>query len=299
MAELPRQNIKNRFPLTLLSKAYLRDHFFEGKAVFPAVEALITLARAVQSLYPEVNLFHLARAQFPRMLVIDPASDALDVQIEIETSADGISASLMTALQIKNSTIHRTLEHARVTFVRETASPRPAISWRSLRKLEGECIHVPAVSIYRELIPFGLSYQNIIGDLSVSPDGALAEITGGGGEADDSLLGSPFVLDAAMHAACVWGQRFTDIVPFPVGIDRRVIYEPTKKGESYLACIKPVETSREPLVFDVWIFAQNGIMCESITGLRMRDVTQGRMRPPRWIQEGIWKKSSSSASEHT
>ena len=287
MAELPRQNIKNRFPFTLSAKAYLRDHFFEGKAVFPAVEALITLARAVQSLYPEANLLHLACAQFPRMLVIDPAADTLDVQIEIEASGDDISASLTTLMQIKNSTIVRALEHARVTFVQETASPQPAISWRTFRKPDGECIHVPAVSIYRELIPFGLSYQNIIGDLSVSTGGALAEIKGGGGEADDSLLGSPFVLDAAMHAACVWGQRFTDIVPFPVGIDRRVIFAPTKKGGSYLACIKPVKTSREPLVFDAWIFAQNGIMCESITGLHMRDVTQGRMRPPAWIQEGI------------
>jgi hypothetical protein len=263
------------------------------------VEALITLARAVQNHSPEANLLSQACAQFPRMLVIDPASHALDVQIEIEASPDGISASLLTLLHGKNSTVVRALEHARVTFVQEAAPPGPAISWRSVRKLDGECIHVPAVSIYRELIPFGLSYQNIIGDLSVSPGGALAKITGGRGEADDSLLGSPFVLDAAMHAACVWGQRFTDIVPFPVGIDRRVIYAPTEKGESYLACIKPVETSREPLVFDVWIFAQDGIMCESITGLRMRDVTQGRMRPPKWIQEGIWKKSSSSASEHT
>lgn len=270
----------------------MRDHFFEGKAVFPAVEALITLARAVQSLYPEASLLHLACAQFPRMLVINPAVDQQDVQIEIETSADGISASLTTLMEIKNSTIRRTLEHARVTFVQETASPQPAISWRAFRKPGGECIHVPAVSIYRELIPFGRSYQNITGDLTVAKEGALAEITGGSGEADDSLLGSPFVLDAAMHAACVWGQRYADIVAFPVGIDRRVIYSPTKKGETYQACIKPRETDGESLMFDAWIFDQHGIICESISGLTMRDVTQGRMRPPEWIQEGVWKKSS-------
>jgi len=282
--------MRHRVPYSLPTRPYLRDHCFAGKAVFPAVEALIALARAVQDHLPGANLLSQACARFPRMLVIDPASDALDVQIEIETSADGISASLLTVLHGKNSAIVRALEHARVTFVQEAAPPGPAISGRSLRKLEGECIHVPAASVYRELIPFGASYQNIIGDLSVSIGGAFAEITGGGGEADDLLLGSPFVLDAAMHAACVWGQRFTDIVPFPVGIDKRVIYAPTKKGESYLACIKPVESSREPLVFDVRIFAEKGILCESITGLHMRDVTQGRMRPPKWIQEGIWKK---------
>ena len=255
------------------------------------MEALITLAQAVESLYPEANLHHLACAQFLRMLVIDPAFDRLDVQVEIETSSDGISAVLMTLMQMKNSAIRRTLEHARVTFVQEAVLPQPAISWRALRKLDGECIHVPTASIYRELIPFGSSYQNITGDLSVAEGGALAEIRGGSGEADDSLLGSPFVLDAAMHAACVWGQRYTNIVPFPIGIDRRVIYAPTKKGEAYLARIKPVKTDREPLIFDAWIFDQRGIMCESIQGLQMRDVTQGRMRPPAWIQEGIWKKS--------
>lgn len=279
--------MRRRFPHVLSTRPYLRDHSFEGKAVFPAVEALITLARAVHNHCAGANLLNQTSAQFPRMLVIDPAHDALDVQIEIEETADGISASLLTLMHGRSSAIVRALEHARVTFVQEAAPHKPVTCRRSAGKLEGECIHVPAVSVYRELIPFGPSYQNIVGDLSVSADGALAEIAGGDGEADDSLLGSPFVLDAAMHAACVWAQRFTDSVPFPVGIDRRVIYAPTKKGGSYLARVKPVEASRDPLVFDVWIFDQNDILYESITGLHMRDVTQGRMRPPRWIREGI------------
>ncbi|MRR16815.1 MAG: hypothetical protein EG826_10210 [Deltaproteobacteria bacterium] len=287
MADLPGQRMKRRFPYVLSTRPYLHDHSFEGKAVFPAVEALITLARAVQNHSSGAHLLNQASAQFSRMLVIDPAREVLDVQIEIEAAAEGISASLWTVMHGKSSAMVRALEHARVTFVQEDAPPKPVICRRSAGKLEGECIHVPAVSVYRELIPFGLSYQNMVGDLSVSMDGAVAEIAGGGGEADESLLGSPFVLDAAMHAACVWAQRFTDIVAFPVGIDRRIIYAPTKKGGSYLARVKPVETSRDLLVFDVWIFDQDGILCEDITGLRMRDVTQGRMRPPRWIREGI------------
>ena len=184
----------------------------------------------------------------------------------------------------------RTLEHARLTFVQNMVLPEPVISFRTARKLEGECISVPAVSIYRELIPFGLSYQNIIGDLSVSKEGALANISGGSGEADDSFLGSPFVLDATMHAACVWGQRFADIVSFPVGFDQRVIYVPAKKGKSYIARVKPVDASRETLLFDVWIYDEKGTIHESVTGLRMRDVTGGRVRPPSWIRETAWKK---------
>ncbi len=282
MADLSRQNISGRFPATLEISPYLRDHFFEGKAVFPAVEALITLAHAVKSCYPQASLHNLTCALFPRMLAIDPDGERQDVQIEIKDSADGINASLLTSIKIKNSAISRILEHAKVTFVQSMVLPEPSMSFRMARKLESGCIQVPAASIYRELIPFGSSYQNIIGDLAISKEGALAEIAGGSGKADDTLLGSPFVLDAAMHAACVWGQRFAGIVPFPVGFDQRIIYVPAKKGGFYTAMIRPVNMSRENLIFDAWIFDQNGIMHESISGLQMRDITQGRMRPPEW-----------------
>ena len=290
MANLSRQNIKTRFPFYLEIRPYLRDHFFAGKVVYPAVETMITLAQAVNSHYPQANLRVLTQANFSRMLTIGSA-DRQEAQIEIAVDESGIRASLLTSLTIHNGAMKRTLEHARVTFSPKEILPEPLLSRPDTRKLAGECIHVPAASIYRELIPFGLSYQNIIGDLAVSPDGALADIAGGSGDATDSLLGSPFVLDAAMHAACVWGQRFAGMVPFPVGFDQRIIYTPAKKGGFYLARIVPVDTSRESLIFDAWIFDQNGILHESISGLRMRDVTQGRMLPPEWIKEGAWKKS--------
>lgn len=281
--------MKNRFPFTLEIRPYLRDHCFEGKIVLPAVEAMITLACAVNSHFPQTGLRMLAQAKFPRMLTLGSA-DHQDAQVEVEFTGEDIRASLLTSVKINNGAMRRTLEHARVTFIQKKVLPGPSLSYRDARKLAGECIHVPAASIYRELIPFGPSYQNIIGDLAVSPDGALADIAGGSGEACDRLLGSPFVLDAVMHAACVWGQRFTNIVPFPVGIDQRIIHLPAKKGASYLARIAPVDVCRESLIFDAWIFDQNGIMHESISGLRMRDVTHGRMRPPGWLKEGTWKK---------
>jgi len=291
MANLSRENLKSRFRVALSTPAYLKDHSFEGRIVFPAVEAMITLARAMGNRYPGAALRTLTQAHFPRILAVDPAGSQTDAEIELSVSDTGISASLLTTLEIKARTMSRTLEHARVTFTGGTALPEASISFRQARKLETECINVPAAAIYRELIPFGPAYQNIVGDLSVSEDGALADIRGGSGEADESLLGSPFVLDAAMHAACVWGQRFAGIVAFPVGFDHRTIHQPTRRGGSYLARIKPVQTRCEPLIFDVWIFDQNGIIHESIGGLRMRDVTRGRMRPPDWLMESVWKKS--------
>lgn len=290
MADLSRQNLKSRYPFSLEIQPYLRDHFFEGKAVFPAVETLIVLARAVQRRYPQMNMQKLAQAQFSRMLVLEPDVRCCEAQIEIDPSGEGVSASLLTSVKIKQGTITRTLEHARVTFSEQPVLPQPSLSFRTARKLRNDCIGVPAETIYRELIPFGPSYRNIIGDLSVASDGALADVSGGSTE--DGLLGSPFALDATMHAACVWGQRFTGLVPFPVGMDYRIIHTPTRRGGSYLARISPVDVSREPLIFDAWIFDQQGIICESIVGLRMRDVTQGRMKPPLWIKDEAWKKSS-------
>lgn len=278
--------MKSRFSYTLSIKPYWHDHFFEGQAVFPAVEALVTLAAAVRSLYPRAVLHHMTGARFPRRLILEPAGDQQPVQIEIEAPAADISAALLTSIKIKNNTIGRTLEHARVTFVQDAVLPEQTLSFRRARKLDGACISVPAVSVYRELIPFGLSYQNMVGDLSISESGALADISGGG-ETDDVLLGSPFVLDAAMHAACVWGQRFADIVSFPVGFDRRIIHNTARTGMSYFARIKPVMTSGGTLIFDAWIFDQDGLLSESISGLRMRDISRGRMRPPQWIKEGV------------
>ncbi len=290
MADISRQNLKSRFPYSIEIKAYLRDHFFEGKAVFPAVEAMIVLARAMQGRYPQANLKMLTGAQFSRMLILEPDADHLKTQIEIDPSDEGVRASLLTSVKIKQSAMTRTLEHARVTFSEHPVLPSPLLSFRAARKLQSECIGVPAESIYRELIPFGPAYRNIIGDLSVAADGALADVSGG--TLEDDILGSPFVLDATMHAACVWGQRFAGVVPFPVGIDQRIIHAPTCRGGAYLARISPVDVSREPLIFDAWIFDQQGVLCESISGLRMRDVTQGRMKPPQWIKDEAWKKSS-------
>ena len=133
-----------------------------------------------------------------------------------------------------------------------------------MEKLGGKSISVPAATIYRELVPFGRAYQNIIGDLTVSPEGALAYLSGGNVEADDSLLGSPFPLDAAMHAACVWGQRFSGMVPFPTGFEKRFIYQKTKKGDSYLGRVMPVKVDQQSLMFDAWIYGLDGVIYEAI-----------------------------------
>jgi hypothetical protein len=284
MEELSRQNLKDRWDFSLMVAPYWRDHCFEDRAVLPAVEAMILLASAARRHCPEVRLNSLKNAQFSRLLELDLQAGRQEISFEIEKVNAGWSAALRSKLKMDGG-VKRTLEHARVIFAAdETLSVPPAV-FKNIEKLEGDCLSVPSFAIYRELIPFGPSYRNIVGDLSVSQEGALAYLSGGEGQADDSLLGSPFVMDAAMHAACVWGQRFRDVVAFPVGFEQRLIYAPTRKGRTYLGRIVPLEGSREPLAFDVWIYDEKGVLCERIISLKMRNVTQGRLRPPSWIRE--------------
>ncbi len=282
---VPQINKKGRYLLTIEVSPYLRDHHFEGKVILPAVEILIVLARAVKHNFPQRSIHCLLNASFPRFLPIAPEALRLPVFVDLENiENDHMTAVLLTSIRSKQSGIGRTLEHARVEFALDDSAPCPGVPFRVLEKLEGEYIRIPAATIYRELIPFGRAYQNIIGDLALSPEGALAYLSGGNDEADENLLGSPFPLDAAMHAASVWGQRFSDIIPFPTGFEKRVIYQKTRKGGTYLGRVVPVSIDRESLLFDAWIYDLNGVIYEAISGIKMRDVTQGRLHPPQWMK---------------
>jgi len=64
------------------------------------------------------------------------------------------------------------------------------------------------------------------------PKGALAYLRAGATRRMKIWLGSPFPLDAAMHAACVWGQRFGGIVPFSCCFEKRVILSEDKKKKA-------------------------------------------------------------------
>jgi len=274
-------NEKRRLPLSIPINTYLRDHHYEGRVILPAVEALIALACGVFRNYPRTNFSCLANVSFPRFLVVPDEATCVHAFVETERDEEKIIARLLTVMQTKAG-ISRALEHASVEFPLKPEDMMPPSAHRE--KLGGDCINIPAATIYRELVNFGPAYRNITGDLSISPEGVLCCISGGGSNAASDILGSPFVFDAAMHAACVWGQRYRDIVAFPVGFARREIHCKTKKGGAYVGRIWPETVTSDELIFDIQIWEESGVLCESIKGLRMRDVSGGRMKPPAWIK---------------
>jgi hypothetical protein len=147
-----------------------------------------------------------------------------------------------------------------------------------------------AHSIYRELVPFKPSFHSIQGDLQLFRSGACATVKALPDDPKDAfktVLGSGFPLDGAFHAGCVWSQRFFGIVAFPVGFDKRIIYTPTVEHKAYTARVIPQYQTRGTLGFDIWIMDDQENLCEAVSGVMMRDVSGGTVKPPAWIREGI------------
>ena len=279
---------KERYPLEIKAYPYLQDHYFEGQAILPAVEALIIMAGVAVANFPQVNVCLQRQARFPRFLSIDPQEQIKKVFTDITDVDDGsLSVTISTMAKAKAGIISRRLEHAYVEFALSPLQDHPISPSPNWNQIGGKHFSVPAAAIYRELVPFGKAYQNIVSDLAMSPQGAIAHLYGGEGDADDDLIGSPFPLDAALHAACTWGQRYAGIVAFPVGFAERIIYHKTKKEKKYIGRIIPVNINREPLIFDAFIYDLDGIIYESVSGIQMRDVSQGRLRPPDWIKADL------------
>ncbi len=169
-------------------------------------------------------------------------------------------------------------EHARVGFSADPARIAPP-PLDLVASLEGPCRRIPAETIYAGLVPFGPAYRNLQGTLLLSGDGALARIGGGMDTGDSPSCGSPFPLDAALHAACVWGQHFQGATLFPVAFGRRWIQEPTAPGERYVARVFFTGKRGKASVFDLWIYGEDGSWREAALGVEMQDRGAGEVRP--------------------
>ncbi|MBS3732885.1 MAG: polyketide synthase dehydratase domain-containing protein [Desulfobacterales bacterium] len=272
-----------RQPVRIKVFSYLRDHVFESAAVFPAVESMQQLARTAQGLEADLDIKTLLDAEFGKFLVIDEPEESIEAFVEIENLPDKrLSAALITRMRAGRSGMTRTREHARACFARAgMLSDYPEVP--DFAKSEVE-MQVPASEVYRELVPMGPAYQNLAGSVGLWPQGASAEIQTPDLAESDGPLGSPFALDAAFHAACVWGQRYSGFIGFPVGFARRHVIRPTGPGGKYRASVHPAGCGRGENVFDLWIFGPENQIFEVVCGLRMRDVTGGRKNPPAWIR---------------
>lgn len=277
-------------PLVLAIQPWFADHCFNGTTVLPAVETMALLAVAVAEAHPEIALQVMEEVRFSKFLEIPPGATAMEVILEGTRYADGsLQARLLSRKQLKMAT--RLTEHGEVRF--PLAASLPELTTESPLDPgaadRGE-IEIPATRVYAELVPFGPGYHTLQGTLHLSGGKAWGSLRAPTFAAPANLpksLGSPFPLDGAFHAACVLGQCVVDFVPFPVGLDRRVILRPTQPGGNYLVRVELRGQTRNELVFDLEILDDTGRVHEQVSGIRMRDVSGGRIKPPGWIRNSL------------
>lgn len=253
--------------------------------MLPAVEAMALLARRVRAGDPGRQIHTLEQARFAKFLAIDPALITMEALYELTLDEQNrLRAARVTKTTSKTGTISRYIEHAGMIFSNRPDSG-PHWPMDLAAALTGLRYLVAPERLYDELVPFGPHFQTICSPLALTEDGAMALVRAPDhpGITPDPDQGSPHPLDGAFHGACVWGQRHAGVVAFPVGIERRTIFAPTRAGETYLARILPLKRPGPALGFDIVIMDLDGRIREAAWGVEMRDVSHGRWRPPAWI----------------
>ena len=275
--------IKNtRVPVFIKAYTYLNDHRFEGRAVLPAVEVMQLLSGSVSREIEGINAGNIFNAEFLRFLPIDEGIETIKAFNEITEDENHDLRSVLIVEERLKGGIKRLKEHAALIFKR-AETDFEQLSFEEANKIDPETYKVTAEKVYSELVPFGASYHNIVDDVQLFKGGALTRVKAQDIVSIQGPLGSPFPLDAALHAACVWGQRYSGFVGFPVSFRSRHIIRPTVAGDTYFCRVNPVSINPGQAQFDIWIYGEGGVLFEAVFNVNMKDVTSGRMRPPLWI----------------
>ena len=269
-------------------RPWFADHQVDGRVVLPAVESMLLLAEEVARTMPGMDIRIMEQVRFSKFLEIPGGSSRIAAFIEYEGQDDG-SVLVRLVSRVRRGTFARLQEHGSILF-----SPARAGGWPAAENLpiplSGPVTRISARRIYRELVPFGSGYHTLRDQLYLTDEGAWGSLQAPEFSSQgqtEKILGSPFPLDGAFHAACVLGQRCADFVPFPVGLRRRMTAKPTVAGGSYFTRVKLISRKPDELVFDLGIFDRNGALYEDIRGLTMRDVSRGRIKPPAWLAANI------------
>ena len=275
-----------RIPVTIDVRPWFGDHCFDGKVVLPAVETMALLATEVAGNHPEIDGRVMNNVRFTRFLEIPEGSRSVAALVECSQHENGsIHAKLFSRRPCKVMT--RLQEHGEILFS-PVGENHPLVSEFDHERMTAPVMIIQAEQVYRELVPFGPGYHTLQGALHLGDKVAWGRLKAPVVAISDrvrDLVGSPFPLDGALHAACVLGQRTVDFVPFPVGFDRRIIIRPTLPGGSYRTRVELLFQTRDELLFDLSIFDELGLVYEQVTGLRMRDVSGGKIKPPEWMHE--------------
>ncbi len=264
-----------RIPCAILVQPWFKDHCIGGMICLPAVETMLFLAAECTSIHPGIDTRIMENVCFGKFLEIPPTAAKLEALMEYSVNTDSrVQVKLLSHTRLK--TMARIKEHGEIFF------PAGTIDNLSLQNIDptpptNTTAEISAAQLYDEIVPLGSRYQTLQEKLLLTKDEAWGELKApeiSFSHVVQDMIGSPFPLDGALQAACVLGQRLTDLVLFPAGFFRRIISRPTLPGAHYLTRVTMTATKHRELVFDVNIFNNEGLLYETVNGLRMRDVGQ-------------------------
>ncbi len=262
-----------RYPVSLKVRPWWHDHRVGGRTVLPAVEALLILAAEAVARFPDVDIRSMRDAVFARFLEIPAGATGLEVIVELEALEDGsVHAGLLSRKSFRKMT--RLLEHARVHFSGPSTVKGADLPTASSSDFTAEKSLV-AEKVYSRYVPFGPACQSIRGTVEInrrqSRTIVQAPVILPYACPVEAVLGSPFPLDGAMHAACVLGQQLVDFVPLPFGFTRRIVHRPTRFGEAYTARAELLSRDDGRLFFDLRIQDEQRVY-EEVSGLMMQKI---------------------------
>jgi hypothetical protein len=275
-------------PVSLPDLPEVADHAIAGIATVPAVELLDLLVRTVTVHDTDresqgvlrTRTLSMREASFPRFLPVEEVQRCtFAVTLEEEASDPGLGtrtrATFTSRIALAGG-IHRTRTHAAVTLggpVPEIPQPPAAIAYD---------VELPAARAYQDLIPFGPRFCNLRGLVRLGREGGIATVRSPEPPRPDlSPAGCPYLVDSAMHLACLWAQRYAGYVAYPTGFAARVIASPLMHGQRRCIVVPRWVGSRH-MSCDLWLTDEADRVCDAIVGLAMAPLTTGAL-PPRWV----------------
>ena len=262
-----------RVPVTLDIRPWLFDHALAGRAVLPMVEILLLLAAETKSRFPEVDVCTMENGRFVRFLEIPAGAATLPLEVELEPGVDGSVVAVLLKKKVL-PTMTRMVEYARVVFSRRPEREKVHLSPAG-QTLFTATASMDADEVYGRYISFGPAYRNLKGSLAMNDQEVRAAVQAPvmkQRSLGEELLGSPFPLDGAMHAAGMLGRRRLGCIPLPVGFAGRVVHLPTRPGSVYTTRAILLGGDADRLSFDLVLEDERGRVCEEITGLVMQEI---------------------------
>ena len=262
------------------------DHAIAGIATVPAVELLDLLVRTVTVHGSDgesqgvPSILSMRQARFPRFLPVEEVQRCtFAVTLEDAASDPHLGTrtrGTFTSRIALAGGMHRTRTHAAVTFGgADPKIPQPPAAI-------AHDVELPAARAYQDLIPLGPRFCNLRGFVRLGREGGTGIVRSPEPpRADLSLAGCPYLVDGAMHLACLWGQRYAGYVAYPTGFAARLIAAPLMHGQRRCMVV-PRSVGSRHMSCDLWLTDEANRVCDAIVGLDMAPLATGAL-PPAWV----------------